>query len=211
MEIRKLVTIVEEVRTEMGKNLPKPNRRAAAIAVIKNPFAGKYQEDLQELIDIGEELGAILAPKARDALGIKPEEAESYGKAAIVGIDGEIEHAAAILHPKLGEPFRKAVGGAKALIPSTNKIGLAGTEIDIPLYYKNTAFVRSHFDAMPVSVQDAPRPDEIVVALVVTDSGRPLPRIGGLRKEEAKKEDIKTLDELKQYLKRKEQLPGGCK
>ncbi len=189
MEIRKLVTIVEEARMEMGKNLPKPNKRAAAIAVIKNPFAGKYQEDLQELIDIGEELGALLAPMARDALGIKPEEAESYGKAAIVGVNGEIEHAAAILHPKLGKPFREALGGGKSLIPSGNKMGTAGTVVDVPIGYKDAAFVRSHFDAMPVSVQDAPRPDEIVVALVVTDSGRPLPRIGGLKKEEAKKED----------------------
>ncbi len=189
MEIRKLVTIVEEARMEMGKNLPRPNKRAAAIAVIKNPFAGKYQEDLQELIDIGEELGALLAPMARDALGIKPEEAESYGKAAIVGVNGEIEHAAAILHPKLGKPFREALGGGKSLIPSGNKMGTAGTVVDVPIGYKDAAFVRSHFDAMPVSVQDAPRPDEIVVALVVTDSGRPLPRIGGLKKEEAKKED----------------------
>ena len=189
MEIRKLVTTVEEIKMEMGKNLPKPIRRAAAVAVIKNPFAGKYQEDLQELIDIGEELGSLLGPRARDALAIKPEEAESYGKAAIVGIDGEIEHAAAILHPKLGKPFREALGGGKAIIPSANKIGPVGTTIDIPLHYKDAAFVRSHFDAMSVSVQDAPRPDEIVVALVATDSGRPLPRIGGLRKEEAKKED----------------------
>lgn len=189
MEIRKLVTIVEEVRMEMGKNLGKPTRRAAAVAVIKNPFAGKYQEDLQKLIDIGEELGGLLGSRARDALGINPEEAESYGKAAIVGIDGEIEHAAAILHPKLGKPFREALSGGKAIIPSSNKIGSAGTTIDVPLHYKDAAFVRSHFDAMPVSVQDAPLPDEIVVTLVVTDSGRPLPRIGGLRKEEAKKED----------------------
>lgn len=189
MEIRKLITIVEETKMEMGKALPKPTRKAAAVAVIKNPFAGKYQEDLQELIDIGEELGGLLAPRARDVLGIKPEEAESYGKGAIVGVDGEIEHAAAILHPKLGKPFREALSGGKALIPSANKMGIAGTIIDVPLGYKDAAFVRSHFDAMEVSVPDAPRPDEIVVALVVTDSGRPLPRIGGLRKEEAKKED----------------------
>ena len=189
MEIRKLVTIVEETRMEMGRNLPKPIRRAAAAAVIKNPFAGKYQEDLQELIDIGEELGALLAPRARDALGIKTEEAENYGKAAIVGIDGEIEHAAAILHPKLGKPFREALNGGKALIPSAKKIGTAGATIDVPLHYKDAAFVRSHFDAIPVCVHDAPHPDEIVVILVVTDSGRPLPRIGGLKKEEAKKED----------------------
>lgn len=189
MEIRKLVTIVEETTMEMGKKLASPTRKAAAVAVIKNPFAGKYQEDLEQLIDIGEELGGLLAPRARDALGIKPEEAESYGKGAIAGVDGEIEHAAAILHPKLGTPFRKALGGGKALIPSANKIGTAGTPLDVPLGYKDAAFVRSHFDAMEISITDAPRPDEIVVALVVTDSGRPLPRIGGLKKEEAKKED----------------------
>ena len=189
MQIRKLVTIVEEARMEMGKELPKPARKAAAVAVIKNPFAGKYQEDLQELIDIGEELGALLGSKARDALGIKPEEAESYGKATIVGVDGEIEHGHAIMHPKLGKPFREALSGGKAIIPSAAKIGLPGTTIDVPLHYKDAAFVRSHFDAMSISIPDAPRPDEIVVALVVTDSGRPLARIGGLKKEEAKKED----------------------
>jgi hypothetical protein len=189
MEIRKLVTIVEETVMEMGKSLPKPTRKAAAVAVIRNPFAGKYHEDLQELIDMGEELGCRLGSRARDALGIKPEEAESYGKGAIVGVDGEIEHAAAILHPKLGKPFRDVLGGGKALIPSANKMGAAGTTMDVPLGYKDAAFVRSHFDAMTVCVHDAPRPDEIVVALVVSDSGRPLPRIGGLRKEEAKKED----------------------
>ena len=189
LQIRKLVTILEETKMEMGKDLPQPARKAAAVAVIKNPFAGKYQEDLQELIDIGEELGTLLAPRARDALGIKPEEAESYGKAAIVGTNGEIEHAAAILHPKLGKPFREALSGGKALIPSANKMGVAGTTMDVPLGYKDAAFVRSHFDAMEVSVPDAPRPDEIEVALVVTDSGRPLARIGGLKKEEAKKED----------------------
>lgn len=189
MEIRKLVTTVEEIRTEMGKELSKPVRRAAALAVIKNPFAGKYSDDLQELMDSGEELGGLLGSKAREALGIEVGEAESYGKAAIVGTDGEIEHAAAILHPKLGKPFRESLGGGKAIIPSANKIGPAGTRIDLPLHYKDAAFVRSHFDSIEVSVPDTPRSDEIVVAVGVTNSGRPLPRIGGLTKEEAKKED----------------------
>ncbi len=189
MEIRKLVTTVEEIKTEMGKDLPKPVRRATALAVIKNPFEGKYHEDLQELMDAGEELGTLLGSKAREALGIELGEAESYGKGAIVGTDGEIEHAAAILHPKLGKPFREALGGGKAIIPSANKIGPAGTRIDLPLHYKDAAFVRTHFDSVEASVSDAPRADEIVVAVVVTDSGRPLPRIGGLTKEEAKKED----------------------
>ncbi|HMK34438.1 MAG TPA: amino acid synthesis family protein [Desulfomonilaceae bacterium] len=189
MEIRKVVTIVEENRLEMGKSVSPPTRRAAAAAVIKNPFAGTYEENLEELISTGEKLGGILGKMAVDALGIRPDQAESYGKAAIVGPRGELEHAAAILHPKLGGPLREAVGGGKAIIPSAKKVGGPGTEIDVPVHYKDAAFVRSHFDAMPVRVQDAPRGDEIVVVVVVTDSGRPLPRVGGLKKEEAKKED----------------------
>ena len=189
MEIRKYVTIVEETVIEGGKNVDPPTRKAAAVAVIKNPFAGKYVEKLDSLIDIGEALGGILGKKAVEALKIGPEKVESYGKAAIVGVDGELEHAAAILHPKLGTPLREAVDGGKAIIPSAKKMGGPGTEIDVPLHYKDAAFVRSHFDAMAVRVPDAPRPDEIIVAIVVTDSGRPHARIGGLKKEEAKKED----------------------
>ena len=189
MEIRKIVKIVEETRMEMGKSVDPPTRRAAVLAVIKNPFAGRYEQALDELIEIGSELGGMLGVMALDALGIPPERAQSYGKAAIVGPMGELEHAAAILHPKLGGPFREALGGGKAIIPSAKKMGVPGTEIDVPIHYKDAAFVRSHFDAMPVRVQDAPRGDEIVVALVVTDSGRPLPRVGGLRLGDAKKED----------------------
>ncbi len=189
MEVRKYVTVVEEVFSEGGRPMTPSGKRAAAVAVIKNPFAGKYEEDLTPLMDIGEELGGILGKMAVDALGIKPEEAEGYGKGAIVGENGEREHAGAILHPKLGKPFRDALGGGKALIPSAKKVGGMGTEIDVPTHYKDAAFVRSHFDAMAVRIDDAPRADEIVVALVVTDCGRPHPRIGGLKKEEAKKED----------------------
>lgn len=189
MEVRKYVTIVEETVIEGGKKVDPPTRKAAAIAVIKNPFSGKYVEKLESLIDIGEALGGILGKKAVEALKIAPEKAESYGKAAIVGVDGELEHAAAILHPKLGTPLREAVGGGKAIIPSAKKMGGPGTEIDVPLHYKDAAFVRTHFDAMSVRIPDAPRSDEILVAIVVTDSGRPHPRIGGLKKEEAKKED----------------------
>jgi len=189
MEIRKYVTIVEETAMEGGKRVDPPTRKAAAIAVIKNPFAGKYVENLNELVETGEELGGILTKRAVEALRIPPHQAESYGKAAIVGVDGELEHAAAILHPKLGTPMREAVGGGKAIIPSAKKMGGPGTEIDVPLHYKDAAFVRSHFDAMSIRVPDAPRQDEIAVVVVVTDSGRPHPRIGGLKKEEAKKED----------------------
>jgi hypothetical protein len=189
MKIRKTLTMVEETRKEMGRDIDPPVRRAAAVAVIENPFAQKYQEDLSELMEYGEKLGGMLGEMAVKALGIAPEKAESYGKAAIVGSRGELEHAAAILHPKLGKPFRDAVGGGKSLIPSAKKMGTPGTEIDVPVHYKDAAFVRAHFDAMPVRVQDAPKGDEIVVVLVVTDSGRPLPRVGGLQIQEAKKED----------------------
>jgi hypothetical protein len=189
MEIRKIVTILEETRQEMGKPVQPPTRKAAALAVIKNPFVDRYEENLEPLIAIGDILGALLWKKCIDLLGIHPEQAHSYGKGVIVGSGGELEHAGAILHPKLGGPFREAVGGGKAIIPSTKKMGTPGTWLDVPVHYKDAAFVRSHFDAMTVSVYDAPRHDELVIALVVTDSGRPLPRIGGLTPDQAKKED----------------------
>ncbi|MDB5824956.1 MAG: hypothetical protein JWR21_3660 [Herminiimonas sp.] len=187
--IRKLVVQVDETRIEMGRPVQPPARRALAMAVIENPYAGKYVENLDELIAIGEELGKLLGEKCVAALGITPEQAESYGKAAIVGENGELEHAAAILHPKLGAPLRQAVQKGAALVPSAKKIGGLGTAIDVPLGHKDAAFVRSHFDAMEARVADAPRANEIMVAVVVTDSGRPLPRIGGLQKGEIKGED----------------------
>ena len=188
-KVRKFVTIVEETAIEGGQQIVPPTRRAAAIAVIENPYAGRYQEDLAELIDIGEELGGILAEKAVAALGIEGSKAESYGKAAAVGENGELEHAAAILHPKLGAPFRKVLGKGAALIPSSKKRGGLGVPLDIPLGHKDAAFVRSHFDGMEVRLNDAPRANEIMVAVAVTDSGRPLPRVGGLAKHEIKGED----------------------
>lgn len=188
-KIRKLVVEVEEVRIEMGKAVFPPTRKALAMAVIDNPFAGRYVENLDELVAIGEELGGLLGAKCVEALGIAPGAAQSYGKAAIVGEAGELEHAAAILHPKLGAPLRKAVEKGAALVPSAKKRGGLGTAIDVPLGHKDAAFVRSHFDAMEARVADAPRPNEIVVAVVVTDSGRPLPRVGGLTVGEIKGED----------------------
>jgi len=182
--IRKLLTIVEETHRELGEEIKPATRKAAAIAVIENPFAGRHVANLDELIALGEMLGGLLGERAVHALGIRPEQAESYGKAAIVGEDGELEHAAAILHPKLGAPLRRAVEQGAALVPSAKKRGGMGAAIDVPLGHKDAAFVRSHFDAMEVRVPDAPRRDEIVVAVVVTDSGRPLPRIGGLQVSE---------------------------
>lgn len=187
--IRKLIVQVDEVRKEMGQTIEPPARRAVAIAVIDNPYAGRYSENLDALIAIGEELGALLGQKAVAALGIAPAEAQSYGKAAIVGENGELEHAAAILHPKLGAPLRTAVEKGAALVPSAKKRGTLGTAIDVPLGHKDAAFVRSHFDAIEARVSDAPRANEIVVAVAVTDSGRPLARIGGLQHGEVKGED----------------------
>jgi len=188
-KIRKIVTVVEETQREVDRPIDPPTRRAAAIAVIANPFAGRYVEDLAELIDIGEELGQMLGERAVKALGIDPTKAESYGKAAAVGENGELEHAAAILHPKLGAPFRKVLGKGAALIPSAKKRGGPGVTLDVPLGHKDAAFVRSHFDAMEVRIADAPTANEIMVAVVVTDTGRPLPRIGGLKVAEIKGED----------------------
>ena len=187
--IRKVVIVVEETRMEAGRDVSPPTRRAAAIAVIENPFAGKYVEDLSPLIAIGEELGDLLTKRAVAALGIDGSKAQSYGKAAAVGENGELEHAAAILHPKMGTPVRKVLSKGAALIPSSKKRGGLGTVLDIPLGHKDAAFVRSHFDGMEVQINDAPRANEIMVAVAVTDSGRPLPRVGGLKHEEIKGED----------------------
>jgi hypothetical protein len=188
-EIRKLMVLVEETRREMGRDVAPPTRKAVAVAVIRNPFAGTYAQDLEPLMAIGEELGGLLGSRAVAALGIAPAQAESYGKAAIVGEAGELEHAAAILHPRLGKPLREAVEKGAALVPSAKKMGAMGSAIDVPLGHKDAAFVRSHFDAIEVRLPDAPRADEILVAVAVTDSGRPLPRIGGLQKHEIKGED----------------------
>ena len=182
--IRKIIVQVDEIHVDGGKAVNPPTRRALAMAVIANPYAGRFSESLDELIEIGEELGGLLGERCVKALGISPEQAQSYGKAAIVGEGGELEHAAAILHPKLGAPLRKAVSKGAALVPSAKKQGTLGTAVDVPLGHKDAAFVRSHFDAMEARVADAPRANEIVVAVVVTDSGRPHPRIGGLQVHE---------------------------
>jgi len=188
-KIRKLATIVEDIHLEIGKTIAPPTRRAAAIAVIENPFAGQYQQDLEDLMVIGEELGTVLGERAVGALGIEPSQVESYGKGAIVGENGELEHAAAILHPRLGGPLRVAVEKGAALVPSSKKMGGLGTPLDVPLGHKDAAYVRSHFDGMEVRINDAPRANEILVAIVVTDSGRPLPRVGGLEAGDARGED----------------------
>jgi hypothetical protein len=188
-DIRKLAVWVEETHKEIGKRIDPATRKAVAVAVIRNPFAGRYEEDLSELMEIGAELGGLLGEKAVAALGIEPAQAESYGKAAMVGEAGELEHAAAILHPKLGAPLRKAVEKGAALVPSSKKMGGPGQDLDVPLGHKDAAYVRSHFDGVEVRMNDAPRAGEILVAVAVTDSGRPLPRVGGLTHDAAEGED----------------------
>ncbi|MFM7802425.1 MAG: amino acid synthesis family protein, partial [Limnohabitans sp.] len=163
-KIRKLIVQVDETHQEAGQVVQPPTRRALAMAVIHNPYAGRFSENLDELINMGEELGGLLGARCVQALGIAPEQAQSYGKAAIVGEGGELEHAAALLHPKLGAPLRVAVSKGAALVPSAKKQGTLGTAVDVPLGHKDAAFVRSHFDAMEARVADAPRANEIVVA-----------------------------------------------
>jgi hypothetical protein len=187
--VRKFLVVVETTRREMGQDLAAPTRKAAALAVIENPLAGRHAPDLEELMQIGEELGGVLGEQAVAALGVAPAAIESYGKAAIVGEAGELEHAAAILHPRMGKPLRQAVEQGAALVPSAKKIGGIGSAIDVPLGHKDAAYVRSHFDAMEVRVADAPRAGEIVVAVAVTDSGRPLARVGGLTKDQIEGKD----------------------
>jgi hypothetical protein len=188
-KIRKIAVFVEETHREMGKPITPPTRKAVAAAVIENPFAGRYQEDLSELMEIGAELGGLLGERCVAALGIAPAQAESYGKAAMVGEAGELEHAAAILHPRLGAPLRRAVEKGAALVPSSKKMGSPGQVLDVPLGHKDAAYVRSHFDGVEIRLNDAPRAGEILVAVAVTDSGRPLPRVGGLEARDAKGED----------------------
>ena len=188
-KIRKIAVFVEETQREMDREISPPARKAAAVAVIENPCAGRFVDDLTELMAMGEELGELLTTRAVAALGIPGPSAESYGKAAAVGENGELEHAAAILHPKLGTPVRRVLGKGAALIPSSKKRGGLGVVLDIPLGHKDAAFVRSHFDAMEVRLNDAPRANEIMVAIAVTDGGRPIPRVGGLTKDQIKGED----------------------
>jgi hypothetical protein len=187
--IRKIVVQLEETHREMGRDIVPAVRKAVAAAVIENPYAGRYQENLEDLIDIGAELGALLGQRCVEALGVAPSEAESYGKSAMVGENGELEHAAAILHPKLGAPLRAAVEKGAALVPSSKKLGGPGQPLDIPLGHKDAAYVRSHFDGVEISVNDAPRANEILVAVAVSVGGRPLARVGGLTVDEVKGDD----------------------
>jgi hypothetical protein len=175
MDVRKTMIIKETIEADgFGKGCD-PITRVVAVAVIQNPFAGRFVDDLSPLFDVSGQLGERLMGDAVDMLAGSP---VSYGKAAIVGVDGEMEHGGAVLHPKLGKPMRAAVGGGKALIPSNAKVAAAGVPIDLPLGHKDEAWSFDHFDTMTVMVADAPRPDEIVVCMAVSDGPRPHPRVG---------------------------------
>lgn len=187
VEIRQLAVTASDVCMEQGRHIVPAVRKVVAAAVITNPYARTFVDDLSPLVEFSVSLGQLLAERAVAAL--EGAEVHGYGKAAIVGLDGELEHAAALLHPALGQPFRDAVGGGKAIIPSSKKRGSAGCAIDIPLHHRNAAFVRSHFDAVEFRIPDAPFPGEILLALAVTSGGRPFPRVGGLQVDEIVGED----------------------
>jgi hypothetical protein len=175
VEIRKIVVMKETVFGEIGRKSPRAVNRVAGIAVIENPCAGRHEEDLSHLFDIGVEIGELVMKEVMSLLDGKP---VSYGKAGIVGTMGDVEHAAAILHPKMGKPIRSAVGGGESIIPSNAKVAATGTPIDIPLANKDDIWSFDEIDTLTVVVADAPRPNEILIAAAVSDGGRPYPRVG---------------------------------
>ena len=175
MNTRKILFVKEVIEGEAGERAARPITRVAAIAVISNPFAGGYSADLSALFDMGLALGERLMPQA---VALLDRPALCYGKAGIVGVNGEVEHAAALLHPKLGKAMREAVGGGEAIIPSTTKVAAAGTLLDVPLANKDNIWSFDELDTMTIMVADGPRPDEIVAVMAVADGGRALARIG---------------------------------
>lgn len=175
LSVRRLLVTKDVVYSEAGKEAPRPITRAIGMAVIANPFAGRHVQDLSPLFDLGAQVAELLMPQLVPMLARK---AESYGKGAIVGVNGDLEHAAALCHPKMGKPMRAALGGGEALIPSTQKVGAAGASLDLPLANKDDAWSFDHFETVTVRVPDAPRPDEIVVIIGIADGGRVNPRVG---------------------------------
>jgi hypothetical protein len=177
LKVRKTILIKETILAEAGAEAACPTMRAAGLAVIRNPFAGQgHIADLSPLFDLGEALGEQLMPEIVALLNAAA--ATSYGKAALVGTMGDLEHGAALVHPKLGKPMRAAVGGGEAIISSNVKVASAGASIDVPLANKENVWAFDYLDTMTLSVADAPRPDEIVVIMAVSDGGRPNARVG---------------------------------
>ena len=185
--VRKRVITVEEIFHEGGPRASKPLRRASAVAVIHNPFAGLYVEEIAGFMDDLKPLGLEMAKELAASLG-GPQYVEGYGKGAIVGAGGELEHGA-LWHVPGGYAMREVLGGAKAIVASTKKVGGPGTRLDVPITHINASYVRSHFDAMEVGVADAPKSDEILLALVMTTGPRVHARVGGLKASEIKGDD----------------------
>ncbi len=186
-QIRKLYTVVEETRAEGRRTLAAPLRKIAVVAVIANPFAGRYVEDLSPLVEASVELGRSMMAELQAAL--RGMTAESYGKAAIVGLAGEQEHGVACLTTPFGNVLREAVGGGKAWIASMTKRAAPGATIDVPLAHKDALYVRSHYDGMTLTLPDAPLPDEIAVIACAANGGRPSARLGGLAASAIRGED----------------------
>ncbi len=177
LQLRKLVVQLEEIHAEIGRPVDPPARKVVVAAVVKNPYAGRYVEDLSPLYELGAELGDLLGRRGVQALGVEPDAVQSYGKGAIVGLDGEIEHAAAILHPKFGAPVRRAVHKGEAIIPGSKKMGGPGSLIVMPVTNKNDIWNFDDMDGAEIAIADAPHPDEMLVALVLAIGGRPLHRV----------------------------------
>lgn len=188
VQIRKKLTQIEEVFHEGGPLAAHPLRRAAILAVIQNPFAGKYVENIVGFMDDLKALGLEMARSLINVLGGEAKAVEGYGKGAIVGSAGELEHGA-LWHVPGGYGMREVLGGAKAIVSSTKKVGGPGTRLDVPITHINASYVRSHFDAMEIGISDAPRADEIVLTLVMTTGARVHARVGGLKASEIKGED----------------------
>jgi len=188
VDIRKVVHVVEEIFHEGGPRAEVPLRRAAALAVIRNPFAGKYVQQIEEFMNDLKPLGLEMAKLLVAELGGDAKVVEGYGKGAIVGADGEIEHGA-LWHVPGGYAMREILNGAKAIVPSSKKVGGLGARLDVPITHINASYVRSHFDAMEIGIPDAPRVDEMVLALVMTTGARIHARAGGLKASEIKGED----------------------
>ncbi|MCD6727765.1 MAG: amino acid synthesis family protein [Solirubrobacteraceae bacterium] len=183
LEIRKVVTYAEEIRIDGGRAGDPPLRKAAAAAIVRNPYVGRpFSEDLSEIVEPSAELGALLGAEAARALGAP---VESYGKASLVGTAGEQEHAVAIKTSVFGDAFRVAIGGATAWLPSVSKRCAPGASVDVPLCFKDEVWVRSHYDAVTLTIPDAPAPDEIVLVVAVASGGRLHARLGGKTKEQA--------------------------
>lgn len=185
IEIRRILTIVEDITHEKGPPADRPVRRAAVCAVLKNPFAGRYEADILPMMEALTAPGLDMAKRCLDAMGGDPATVEGYGKGAIVGADGELEHGA-LWHVPGGYAMRELLGNAKAIVPSTKKVGGPGARLDVPITHINASYVRSHFDAMEVGVPGHPRADEIVFVLVMSTGGRVHERIGGLRADQIK-------------------------